>query len=207
MSPTRHQYIERNPASTAIFDFKKQSLHTLYLNRNKNELEKSRLGPYLLAPFLTSFSSAMIHCSAVELNGKVAVFLAPDEGGKTTVMKLANEESDFSDDQNIIKKEKDVYRVYATPWGMKPNNRSGVLGGFFILKKASQFELKPVHANLLLSYLWNEHLSYLFFLPKQYSRRHFNFLFELSRSCPVFRLSFPKNHVDRKVINQAMNAR
>jgi hypothetical protein len=200
----RDQYLECNPSSSTVFDFKRNNLSIRYLQEFKTELERFRIGPYLLAPFFVSFGAAMIHSSAILRKGKAIVFLSPDEGGKTTAVKLANEGQILCDDQNVIKKTISGYNVYGTPWGMIANNIEGPLGAIFLIEKAGCFNISPLSTNTLLGYLWNEHLPYHFFLPPKYSQRHFGFLYRLSRSIPAYTMQFPRNSIDWDAIDRIM---
>jgi hypothetical protein len=197
-------FIDSKQSSISIFNFFTHQLKVFFDKDMTRIMKDSRMGPYSLAPFLISFSSAMIHSSALIRGEKAAVFLAPDEGGKTTSINLSPEGTVLSDDHNIIRETDGNLSIYGTPWGNYYNNIHAPIGAFFILQKANKFSLTPEKNNTLLSYLWNEHLAYHFFLPKKISKKHFDFLFGISRRIPVYRLEFSKDYIDWKVIDQAM---
>jgi len=83
---------------------------------------------------LPGFNAFPVHSSAVVRKGKAVCFLAPDKGGKTTVAKQVPEETILNDDQVILRKEEDKFRLHSTPWGSIVNGPfSAPLGAFFLL--------------------------------------------------------------------------
>lgn len=197
-------FIDSKQSSISIFNFSTNQLNVFFNKSMTRIMKDSRMGPYSLAPFLVSFSSAMIHSSTLIRGGKAAIFLSPDEGGKTTAVNLSPDGIVLSDDHNIIRKKDGDLLVFGTPWGNYHNNINASIGAFFILEKTGKFSLAPEKNNTLLSYLWNEHLAYHFFLPKKISKKHFDFLFEISRRIPVYRLGFPKDYINWDAIDQAL---
>lgn len=159
----------------------------------------------MFTSFFPDFSAAMIHSSALLINGKVGIFLAPDEGGKTTASKLGAKYSTLCDDQNIIKKENNEFIAYSTPWGKDINNSvKGPVKGFFLLKKGDLFKLETLKPKDLFSYLWNEHLSYSMSLPETYRLKFFNLLYTLSHNIPGHQLTFPKTYIDWNAVENVM---
>ena len=176
-----------------------------YLSSKKKSLESSAVGPGILAPFLPLFGAFMLHSSSSVLNNKAALFLARDEGGKTTVMKSAKPRDVLSDDQNIIKKENGVFFVHSTPWSTFPNGpRKARLGGLFLLKKANEFSLSRINPVDMLAYLWAEHVGYTLFMPKKLRVAAFDLLQEACRSVPTYRMRFSKDYIDWDAVDRAM---
>lgn len=197
-------FIDSNQSSISIYDFFSNQLRVFFSKKMTQIMKDSRMGPYSLAPFLVPFSSTMIHSAALVRDSKAAVFLSPDEGGKTTSVTLSPQGTILSDDHNIIREMNGDLFAYGTPWGNYQDNSTAIVGGFFILHKANKFSLKPERKDTLLSYLWNEHLAYHFFLPKKLSKKHFDFLYKISRRVPVYNLEFPKDYIDWSAIDLAM---
>jgi len=134
----------------------------------------------MLATFLPHFSAILLHCSGVIRRGKSALFVAPDEGGKTTVLAQSNDDPVLNDDQIIIRKEGDVAVAHGTPLGLITSGPcQAPVGALFMLEKASYFHIEPVSPAEIVQYLWAEHQNYTFFLPKHLKQRAFRLLCEL----------------------------
>ena len=190
----KHSYI-------SIFDFSHNKIDCLYTNELKSVLKNSRMGSFVFAQFLPNFSAVMIHSSTVIIENRAAVFLAPDEGGKTTIAELAPGFPILCDDQVIIRKQENKFITHSTPWGLHIDNSiKAPVGAFFLLEKSENFKLIPLKPKDLLYYFWNEHLAYYLYLPKYLKSKHFNFLFNLSNQAPAYKLQFPKDYVDWDVI-------
>jgi hypothetical protein len=197
--------LEMHSESFSIFDFFHRKLMIYYLSSRKNSLESSTVGPGILAPFFPLFGGFMLHSSSSVLNNKAALFLAKDEGGKTTVMKNVAEGDVLSDDQNILKKETSAFFVHSTPWTTFPNGpRKARLGGLFLLEKAGEFSLSPINPVEMLAYLWAEHVGYTLFMPKKLRVTAFDLLQEACRSVPTYRMRFPKDYIDWDAVDRAM---
>jgi len=186
----KHSYL-------SIFDFSHNKIDCFYTNELKSVLKNSRMGSFVFAQFLPNFSATMIHSSAVIIENKAAVFLAPDEGGKTTAAELASGFPILCDDQNVIRKQGNKFITHSTPWGLHIDNSiKASVGAFFLLEKGKNFKLTLLKPKDLLYYFWNEHLAYYLYLPKYLKSKHFNFLFNLSNQVPVYKLQFSKDYID-----------
>ena len=197
--------LEMHSESFSIFDFYSKKLMIYYLLKRKKSLESSAVGPGILAPFSPLFGGFMLHSSSSVLNNKAALFLAKDEGGKTTVMKNGAAQDVLSDDQNILKKEDGAFFVHSTPWSTFPNgSRKARLGGLFLLEKASEFGLSRINPVDVLSFLWTEHVGYTLFMPKKLRVTAFDLLREACRSAPTYRMRFPQDYIDWDAVDRAM---
>lgn len=196
---------ELHHSSVLIFDFARLKLEFFYASDLSEVLADCRVGASLFASFMAAFSAAMVHSSGLILSGAAALFLAPDEGGKTTVLEHSPPGTTIlCDDQNILKKEGDAVIAYSTPWGLYTNGSKQVkLGGLFLLEQAEHFELIPLKPVDVLEYLWNEHPGRLF-LPKILRIRAFEILFDACNQAPAYRMRFPKDYVDWDAIDAAM---
>lgn len=122
---------------------------------------------YLFAAFLPQFSALMVHSSGVIRHRRAALFVAPDAGGKTTVLEQAAGGLLLNDDQVIVRKEGNELIAYATPFGgMTSGPCQAPLGGLFVLEKAPHFELTPFKPAALVQSLWDEHRAYTAILPR-----------------------------------------
>jgi hypothetical protein len=175
---------------------------------NPSEFHVSANFPRMFSSFLPCFSAILIHSSGVIRKGKAAVFLAPGEGGKTTVVKLSTGMPVLHDDQIVFRMEGDVISAYATPMG---RNTSGPcqarIGALFMLEKATHFELEPLKPADLVQCLWTEHIGYTFFLPKNLKKQAFQILSNVCYKVPVYRMRFPKDYVDWDAIDAAMEGK
>ncbi len=163
------------------------------------------MSPAILSPFLPNFKALMLHASAVVHRGKAAVFLAPDEGGKTTAALLAPSGIILGDDQVIVRRVRGSFRVWGTPWGLHVNPRANApLAGLFLLKKAKRFSLNPLPAQNVVPFMWEEIKNPLSILPKPLKQKAFNLLCDIARSAPCWTLAFPKNHIGWDEIDDAM---
>jgi hypothetical protein len=197
--------LEMRSESFSIFDFFHRKLMMFYLSRRKKTLESCAVGPGIFAPFFPLFGGFMLHSSSSVLNDKAALFLAKDEGGKTTVMKNGTAQDVLSDDQNILKKEDGAFFVHSTPWSTFPNGpRKARLGGLFMIEKANEFSLVRIHPVDMLTYLWAEHEGYTLFMPKKLRVAAFDLLREACRSVPTYRMRFPKDYIDWDAVDRAM---
>ena len=159
----------------------------------KDFLADCLVTPIVFANFLTLFSAVMIHSSSAVVGGRAAIFLAPDEGGKTTIVKGATDGTVLCDDQVVLRKQGDAFMAHGSPWGLITNSsRTSKLGGFFLAEKAERFEILPIKPAAVFEYLWNEHESYRYFLPKNLRLQAFNLLFEACHQALCYKMYFPK---------------
>ena len=162
----------------------------------------------IFATFLPCLSAFMIHSSGLIRRGRAMLFLAPNEGGKSTVLVLAGPGGRLNDDQVIIRKKTGkVIEAYGTPFGsLTDGPLSAPVAGLFFLEKASAFELGPIHPSDLLKCLWDEHQRYIYFLPKDLKVRTFHLLTDLCRQARTFRMKFPKDFIDWDAIDRALDS-
>lgn len=191
-----------------VRDFAHRELNLFYPIEKKKDFSDPifRAGyRNLIASTLPVFSAVLIHGAGIIKNGKTAIFLAPDEGGKTTVVTKLNQNIILSDDQILIKMEKDKINVYSTPFGTLGNSlQKGELGGIFYLKKSNKFQLLPMSKSDLIKFLWNEHKLIWFDLPKKLRSLAFNLITDFCYYAPVYKMKFPKDYVDWDAIDRAM---
>ncbi len=158
-----------------------------------------------LSAFLANFSAVMIHGAGVIRRGSAALFLAPDGGGKTAVVKRSNGAPVLNDDHIILRQEDNVIIAHGTPLGrITSGPQQARVGSFFLLEKAAIFEIVPIKSLDVLHFLWNEHLHHWHFLPKGLRLRAFQILDDAFRQAPTYRMRFPQDHVDWDAIDAAM---
>ncbi|MBI5958810.1 MAG: hypothetical protein HY866_08750 [Chloroflexi bacterium] len=198
-------YFELRPDSVNLFDFMRRE-HIAFFSPHLGELITGfNIHPSLYAIFLPVFSSLMLHCCGVLRNNRVALFLAADGGGKTTVGKLALSGTILSDDHVMLRNVDGLVTAFGTPWGLTVSETlTARVGGLFWLEQGDHFELIPLGTPEILRALWNEHGGYFHVLPDDYKTWAFNFFAELCSQLPAYRMCFSKDYVDWNAIDAAM---
>jgi hypothetical protein len=159
----------------------------------------------LFAAAFPNFDSILVHSSGIILKDRAALFMAPDEGGKSTAVGLGKKENILCDDFNVLSRRKGICKVHSTPWGRLCNGPvSAPLGGFFFLEKAKVFSLRSINAQEAVINIWNENFRFLKNLPKEMKVQAFNTLFDICREVPAYIMGFPKDHIDWQAIDKAM---
>lgn len=162
----------------------------------------------LFTSALPSFSAFVIHSSGVNLDERTALFLGPDEGGKTTVAKMPPTDLVLCDDYNIIKRIGKQFFAYGTPWGTMANSQNEKrLGGLFFLEKSSFFDLTPIPSAQAVERIWNDNSRFVQFSPKVLKTKAFELVCDICQHVPAYRMSFPREQIDWKQISQSMNER
>ncbi len=160
---------------------------------------------HIFSSYLPCFSSLLFHSSGVIRRDRAVLFLAPDEGGKTTVVEHADGMPVLSDDQIILQKKNGNFFAHSTPLG---GITSGLcqarVGALFMLKKALEFRIEIIAPSTLVQFLWAEHSNYIFFLPKEIKKRAFELLSHICHHTPAYRMCFTKDRVDWDLIDAAI---
>ena len=204
----RSLFIEMHPARMTILDFHSGQANFYFLCQEDGQLPPRWIGPALLAPFLPRFDALMLHASAIVRNDFAAVFLAPDEGGKTTAVRLAPSGTILGDDQVIMRRRRGKFHVWGTPWGLHVNAmKHAPLAGLFLLKKAKRFSLTPIPAHSLVPFIWKEINGTLSILPKPLKKKAFRILCDIAAAAPAWTLAFPRDHIDWKEVDLALQGR
>jgi hypothetical protein len=160
---------------------------------------------HMFTAFLLDYNALPVHSSGLIRGGRAALFLAPDEGGKTTVLQLAPDGHLLSDDQIFVKREGAEIIAHATPFGQLTSGPGQApLGGLFVLEKAHGFDMTPLKPAELVKAMWDEHLPYTSILPRKLKLRAFGLLYDMCQRVPVYRMRFPQEHVDWAAIDAAM---
>jgi hypothetical protein len=159
----------------------------------------------MFASFLPCFSAIQVHGAGVIRNGRAALFMARDGGGKTTALSHVAEELVLNDDQIILRQENDGIVAHATPFGsMTAGPCQAPAGALFILYKAPQFELRPISSVDIVQPIWRENWGYTDPLSKDLKVKAFDVLCDFCLKTPVYQMNFPKDSVDWDAIDAAM---
>lgn len=200
--------VEMHQGAVTILDFSSHRADMFFAPDFGRQLEQHGIGPAMLAPFLPKFDACLLHASAVVRNGRTAVFLAPDEGGKSTAVRLSLDGTILSDDQVLVRRVGESFHAWGTPWGLVSSSKTQTaLGGFFLLQKAQAFSLQTLDPALLSDYLRQEHDNPLKILPEPLKQKAYSNFTALSRQVPAWKMSFAKDFIDWKAIDRAMEDR
>ncbi len=191
-----------------VRDFHRREMHIFYLY----EIEHMLFSDFafegyrrMFAAFLHCFSSVMVHSSAVVRNGKVLLFVAPDEGGKTTAALLEPSGKILCDDRNILTFSGKRVTVFGTTWGSNfTQGLSGELGGIFLIEKASSFSLSRLSPRDAALFMWEDNRHFWSQLPVRHRTGVFDLLFSCCTTVPVARLSFSKDFIDWDSVDSFM---
>jgi hypothetical protein len=161
--------------------------------------------PSLVVAFLPHFSALMVHCGGMIRRGRAALFLAPDDGGKSTTLKLATDGSVLSDDQVILRREGEWFMAHATPFGMVTDGPDRApVGAFFLLEKSTQFGLERIRPADLVRTFWEDPGNQTRLLNRNLKLQAFDLFHELCHQVPAYRMSFPREYVDWEAVDAAM---
>lgn len=176
------------------------------------EKQKIFNDPAFLAGFRNSiwgiypkYSSMLIHGASVIIKNKAALFLAPDEGGKTTTISHFDKENVLSDDQIVLSKNNKEINIYSTPFGtISPGNKFAPLGGIFLIHKAPFFRIEKANPKKLLEFIWNEHLMNSIIIPQKMRIELFTILYETVKQIPIYDIYLKKGEIDQKAVGESL---
>jgi hypothetical protein len=191
-----------------IRNFAENEFYFFYHPENKSEMSD----PMFIARFrnLISLSMAndfsfLLHGAGVMTRNGAALFLAPDEGGKTTLIKKFAANKILGDDQIVVRLVKNNFYLCSTPFGtMTCGPAESKLGGIFIIKKSKKFKILPANVNDVLRFLWKESFFTTIVLPKTLRTHVFDLLCQLCRRIPSYYIHTPIDSLDFKAIDEAM---
>ena len=206
----------QSPGAVVIQDFHERVLEIYYTETlgGYEEEFQAYMPDYRVAAnfhqffstFLPLFQCAILHGAGVVRNGKALLFFAPDEGGKTTLVRGLQGGRVLSDDHIAVRKADAVFQAYATPFGLMTDGPlCKEIGALFWLKKAPLFHLETMPPTEFLSKLWAENRMLTAFLPKGIKQSAFKLLIELCRSHPTYQLSFSKKDVDVRALDEIIS--
>ncbi len=197
--------LEIREQSLVVTDFLQHRMDVFYSGGHKRTLSEGRVDPLIFSPFLHDMNALIVHSSCVSFDGMAAVFLSMDEGGKTTAASLCEGGKVLADDRVLFRKTDGQWLAYGTPWTtFPPDPGHSVPAAFFLLEKAYEFSLKKLGSRELFSFLWDEHHSARFHIPRIYHTRILDLYRNLSTSAPVYLMRFPKDYIDQDAILKCM---
>jgi hypothetical protein len=200
--------MELRPDSVTMIDFALGRADLFYTSTAPANHDEIGFGPAMLAPFLPGFNALLLHASAVVRQGRAALFLAPDEGGKTTAALLSPSGTILGDDQVLLRRAGRRFQVWGTPWGLHVAAREHApLAGLFLLEKADRFSLEPLSPFDLVPHIWEEIKNPLAILPKPLKKKAFGIACAVAAAAPAWKMSFAKSHIDWDAVDRALRRR
>jgi len=119
------------------------------------------LFPEILYSFiLPEFDGILLHACGVKMGNRIFVFLAPSEGGKSTIAKLALKKGLIllNDDRIIVRKIRNKFYAFGNPWHGEVEHTSsewGEVKELFFLKKARRNFVKEVDKKRMFAEMLN----------------------------------------------------
>ena len=197
--------IESTVDVVTILDFKINCVNIFFNQRFASKNTKNIIGSLLFAVFMPQFSSMLLHSSAILRSGKVNIFVAPDEGGKTTSVLLSDRGKILCDDQVLIRKIDGRYQAFGTPWGLYTSKLQGPANRIFLLRKSDHFDIQPLSPKTLSAHIWKDHRSQLLTLPESLAEKSKEIVRDICNSIPAWTLSFTKDFIDWNEIDKLPN--
>lgn len=197
-----HVVLDVTEHSAVIHDFRSRRADVFRTRESAFSDSEGRivLSSFTVSGFLHGFNALLIHSACVDYEGRSAVLLATDGGGKTTAASLCSDGKVLSDDQVLFRKRDDGgWMACGTPWTtFPPDPAISVPGAFFLLEKADEFSLRRLGPLQLLSYLWDEHAGARLLVPRNRQTALLDLYRDLSAWAPVYLLRFSREHIDQE---------
>jgi len=136
------------------------TLSVVYLNEdflNQRNGKRSLSNPagypldqILLMYILARRHGALLHASAIDINGRGYIFPGKSGAGKSTITRqfvLQKDIDILSDDRIVVKNIDGAFKVYGTPWPGESGfalNKSVTLAGIFFINRSSANRIKEI---------------------------------------------------------------
>jgi hypothetical protein len=201
--------VELRPASITVTNLARRRMDVFYQGDHPAFADDTRhLDSGILLPFLPMYDATLLHSSGVVCGGTAGLFLAPDDGGKTTVAGLIHpDDAVMSDDQNLVRKLGGRFYAFGLPWcRVLGSTGHHPLGGLFFLEKASAFDLIPLAPFDALERIALDPQNAYGPLPPAHRTHAVSLRLELVRQVPAYRLRFSRDDVDWDAVAAAMRA-
>lgn len=152
---------------------------------------------------LIKYKIIFLHSSSFIKDDNINIFLGKSEAGKSTIIKNAPKKDIFGDDITIIRKEKNIFFAYQSPFE-KDRISDVKIGkmpiiGMFHLKKGKSFKVAPIDNKDKFNLLITD--SYMPRFPKDKNdlkyikniRKFNDLILILIKNVSIKKLYFPKN--------------
>ncbi len=152
----------------------------------------------LAAQMFIDYNATIVHGAGVVKDGNAYIFLAEDEGGKTTLVQKNREYHILNDDQIFFRVGDDgIVRADGTPFGRVTDGPCFTrVKAFFFIKKSHQHRITKNNSHELLKSFLIDNTSTFSSLPKSDKKKAFNLLYTIANSAPVFDLETHYGQID-----------
>ncbi len=214
-SPESDLDLSADEHHVSIRDFSKREFHLFYTGTSggyfpefgsylPEHYVKANMGP-IFATFLTCFGAFLVHGAGLIMGGKAVLFLAPDEGGKSTVLESGQGHAVLSEDQVLLRAQNGAVTAHSTPLGGPSKGpASAEIGAIFLLEKAREFRISRVFDHEVISFICRDNLNRIFHLPKHLKARAFELFSKACSQAALRRMEFPKAHVEWEAIAEVV---
>lgn len=160
----------------------------------------------LLGRFFPLFGATLVHGAGAVLDGRVALVVAPDGGGKTTLVRSLPDAAVLSDDHVVVRPQVGGGgRIASTPFGSRTSGPAWApLGGLFLLSKAASPAVRPADRETALSWLLDGPQRSWLACPPPLRARAFGIMVDILRDVPLYRLEAPLEFADWRMLAERM---
>jgi len=146
--------------------------------------------------FFPLYGGLLFHSSCVVRNNQAYLFLGKSNAGKTTIAELSKNFIVLSDDNTIVRKQRNGFFCYSTPWANKLANRQKTgkfrLKYIFFLCKDKSNYLKELGLKESLKEAFLFHVPFCKHFPSISLQNVFIHLLDLFKKNPSFELHFQR---------------
>lgn len=155
---------------------------------------------FIIQRDLLSKKIIFIHCSAVNYQNQLYIFLGKSGAGKSTILSNFPRKFQFTNDILIIEN-KNNFLGYFSPFEKdvlkNKKNKKMTIKSLFFLKKANQLEINNLDRKKLINYLLEDNYLGVFInekykITKKSQTIYLNFIVNLLKKTLFFQLKFPK---------------
>jgi len=209
-----YQWIESSPSHNNVLRqvktdiehehviiYNDNTLKQRFLDGNLHSLSMFPTDQILLGGYLANKQGCILHSLGIILNNKGFLFVGHSDAGKSTMANIMKKESIIlCDDRNIVRKQKDGFKVYGTWSHGDVKDISSVfssLNAIFFLKKAKTNEIeliqdKKIIINNLLACIIRPATS------TEWWNKSIDLISDLANNVPCFNL---RSNKDPKIFN------
>lgn len=140
----------------------------------------------------------LLHCACVAKEEKAYLFFAPAGGGKSTVAGLSKKYNVFGDDVIALRKIKNDFFAFATPWKQKGFIRpkfsfNAPLKAVFFLNKANRVHFAPLKPEEALVKTLATAIHFFLYTEKPMVKKILFTAANLFKTVPAYEMYFKKN--------------
>jgi len=147
----------------------------------------------------------ILHGSGLIKDKQAYIFLAMDNGGKTTLIKRNRNHRIINDDQIFYSIKNHQVFAYATPFGrLSDGPGSAPVAAFFYINKSKRFSIKKRNYKGLINSFWMDNYETFASLPKDLKKKAFKLISDISMSVPIFELHADHGNIDWDQVDKVL---